>query len=104
MPRLTFVEADGSRREIEAASGRSVLEIARHHEIDIEGACDGSCACATCHVIVDPGDSPRLPAPGDEERDMLDLAFGVTATSRLGCRVVVTDDLDGLTLIVPAGF
>ena len=54
MPRMIFVERDGTRREVDAPVGRSVLEIARRHDIDIEGACDGSLACSTCHVVVDP--------------------------------------------------
>ena len=101
MPRMTFVTAAGQRREIEAASGLSVMEIARMHDLGIEGACEGSIACATCHVIVDAAYAGRLDEASAEEEDMLDLAVGVQPTSRLGCQIVLTDDLDGLTVHLP---
>ncbi len=102
MPRLTFIDAAGSRHEIEAESGLSVMQVARAHDLGIEGACDGSLACATCHVIVEPHDAPRLRLASPEEEDMLDLAVGVRPTSRLGCQIVVTEDLDGLIVHLPA--
>jgi 2Fe-2S ferredoxin len=99
---MTFVYADGSRREVDAPLGLSVLEVAHRHGIDIEGACEGSLACSTCHIIVDEGWFDRLPEASEDEEDMLDLAFDLTRTSRLGCQVVVTEDLDGLTVELPA--
>lgn len=103
MPRMTFVYPDGKRREVTAAAGTSILDIARENGIEeIEGACEGSMACSTCHVIVDPAWYPKLPAPGFDETDMLDFAAGLTATSRLGCQVVLTDALDGLVVTLPA--
>ena len=102
MPRLTFVEADGNRREVEAKAGRSVLEIAHANNIDIEGACEGAMACSTCHVIVEPEWFDRLPQPSEDEEDMLDLAFGLTRWSRLGCQVELTDELDGLVVRLPS--
>jgi 2Fe-2S ferredoxin len=92
---------DGTRRTVEAEDGLSVLEIAHDNAIDIEGACDGSMACSTCHVIVDNDWYDLLPEPSMEEEDMLDLAFAVTATSRLGCQIVLTADLDGLVVTLP---
>ena len=74
MPKMTFIERDGTRREVEAPLGLSVLEIAHQHGIDIEGACEGSLACSTCHVIVDPAWSKQLAEPTEDEEDMLDLA------------------------------
>ena len=100
---MTFIERDGTRREVDAPLGMSVLEIARRHDIDIEGACEGSLACSTCHVIVDPGWFRRLAEPTEDEEDMLDLAFGLTETSRLGCQIVITEALDGLVVKLPAG-
>ena len=85
MPKMTFVERDGTRREVEAPLGLSVLEIAHKHNVDIEGACEGSLACSTCHVIVDAGWFDRLETPTEDEEDMLDLAFDLQETSRLGC-------------------
>ncbi len=101
MPKMTFVNADSSRREVDAPVGLSVLEIAHRNDVDIEGACEGSMACSTCHVIVDPEWFDRLEEPGEEEEDMLDLAFGLTRTSRLGCQIVISDDLDGFTVRLP---
>lgn len=102
MPRMIFINRDGSRVEVEAPAGLSILEIARDNDIDIEGACEGSLACSTCHVIVAPADFPRLPAASEDEEDMLDLAFGLTTTSRLGCQIIMDETLDGLTVTLPA--
>jgi 2Fe-2S ferredoxin len=99
---MIFVERDGTRREVDAPLGRSVLEIARRHDIDIEGACDGSLACSTCHVVVDPDWYDLLKEASEDEEDMLDLAFNLTRTSRLGCQIVITEELDGLTVELPA--
>ncbi|QCE33277.1 2Fe-2S iron-sulfur cluster binding domain-containing protein [Acetobacteraceae bacterium] len=101
MPHMVFVEPDGTRREVEAPLGQSVLEIAHANDIDLEGACEGSLACATCHVIVDPAWAAKLPETTEEEEDMLDLAFGVQKTSRLGCQILITEALDGLTVLIP---
>ena len=90
MPKMTFIERDGTRREVDAPVGLSVLEIAHKHGVDIEGACEGSLACSTCHVIVDAAWFKKLEAPTEDEEDMLDLAFGLTQTSRLGCQIVMT--------------
>ena len=102
MPKMTFIERDGTRREVEAPVGLSVLEIAHRHGVDIEGACEGSLACSTCHVIVDAGWFRKLSTATEDEEDMLDLAFGLTETSRLGCQIVMTDALDGLVVALPA--
>jgi 2Fe-2S ferredoxin len=101
MPKMTFIERDGSRKEVEAPVGLSLLEIAHRNSVDLEGACEGSLACSTCHVIVDPDDLDRLSDPTEDEEDMLDLAFGLTATSRLGCQIIMTEELDGLTVSLP---
>jgi 2Fe-2S ferredoxin len=77
------------------------MEIARRHDLGIEGACEGSIACATCHVIVDAAFADRLAVASAEEEDMLDLAVGVQPTSRLGCQIVLTEELDGLTVRLP---
>jgi 2Fe-2S ferredoxin len=103
MPKMTFVERDGTRREVEAPLGLSVLEIAHKHGVDIEGACEGSLACSTCHVIVDETWFGKLESPTEDEEDMLDLAFDLQETSRLGCQLIMTDKLDGLVVKLPAG-
>jgi 2Fe-2S ferredoxin len=101
MPKMTFVEPDGTRREVDAPLGLSVMEIAHLHGIDLEGACEGSLACSTCHVIVDEEWCDLLHEPTEEEEDMLDLADGLTPTSRLGCQIVMTEEIDGLTVTLP---
>ena len=103
MPKMTFLDRDGTRREVDAPNGLSVLEIAHKHDIDIEGACEGSLACSTCHVIVDAAWYAKLAKATEDEEDMLDLAFGLTETSRLGCQIVMSDALDGLVVKLPAG-
>ncbi|UPY36869.1 ferredoxin family 2Fe-2S iron-sulfur cluster binding protein [Sediminicoccus sp. KRV36] len=103
MPKMIFIERDGTRREVEAALGLSVLEIAHRHGVDIEGACEGSLACSTCHVIVDGAWFTKLVNPTEDEEDMLDLAFDLQETSRLGCQIIMTEALDGLVVKLPAG-
>src|ERR1700750_1758504 len=103
MPKMTFIARDGPRREVEAPLGLSVLEIAHQHGIDIEGACEGSLACSTCHVVVDAAWFRKLVKPTEDEEGMLDLAFGLTETSRLGCQIVMTQALDGLVVKLPPG-
>jgi 2Fe-2S ferredoxin len=103
MPQMTFIERDGTRRQVDAPLGLSVLEIAHKHGIEIEGACEGSLACSTCHVIVDAAWYGKLASPTEDEEDMLDLAFGLAETSRLGCQIIMTDALDGLVVALPAG-
>jgi ferredoxin, 2Fe-2S len=102
MPKMVFIERDGTRREVDAPLGLSVLEIAHKNRIDIEGACEGSLACSTCHVVVDPEWYELLKEASEDEEDMLDLAFGLTATSRLGCQIIITEELDGLVVHLPA--
>ena len=102
MPKMVFIERDGTHREVDAPLGLSVLEIAHKNRIDIEGACEGSLACSTCHVVVDPEWHELLKEASEDEEDMLDLAFGLTATSRLGCQIIITEELDGLTVRLPA--
>jgi len=104
MPKMTFVSPEGtSRREVEAPLGLSVLEIAHRNDIDIEGACEGSLACSTCHIIVDPEWFEQLDMPSEEEEDMLDLAFDLARTSRLGCQILMSEELDGLIVKLPSG-
>ncbi len=102
MPQMTFVQRDGTERTVEAPLGLSVLEIAHKHGLDLEGACEGSLACATCHVVVDPKWFAKLVTPTEDEEDMLDLAFALESTSRLACQIVITEGLDGLRVRLPA--
>jgi 2Fe-2S ferredoxin len=99
---MVFIEKNGNRKEVDAPLGLSVLEIAHRNHVDLEGACEGSLACSTCHVIVDKAWYDKLPEASEDEEDMLDLAFGLTHTSRLGCQIKITPELDGLTVKLPA--
>ncbi len=102
MPKLTFVDNQGKKKTFEVPNGISVLEAAHQNDISLEGACEGSLACSTCHVIVEPEFYDKLQKAKDEEEDMLDLAFGLTHTSRLGCQIIMSDELDGLVVSLPA--
>lgn len=101
MAKVVFIERDGTRREVEAADGLSVMEVAQQNNVELEGACEGSLACATCHVIVEKEWFDKLEPSTDNEEDMLDMAFGVTGTSRLGCQIRMSEALDGLTVTLP---
>ncbi len=103
MPKIKFIQNDNQVIEIDAPVGLSVLEIAHRNNIDLEGACEGSLACSTCHVIVDNEWYDLLSPATEDEEDMLDLAFALTHTSRLGCQIIMTDELDGLTVRLPTG-
>jgi len=102
MPKITFIIADGSEKVVEAKVGLSILEIAHQNDIDLEGACEGSLACATCHIILEEKLYHKLGEPSEAESDMLDLAFGLTHTSRLGCQIIVTNELEGVKIRLPS--
>ncbi|MCK0069874.1 ferredoxin family 2Fe-2S iron-sulfur cluster binding protein [Kordiimonas laminariae] len=99
---VTFVKPDGTEVNIQTEPGVSLLQLAQEEGLDIEGVCEGNMACSTCHMIVAEEFFDRLPEASEDEEEMLDLASGLTATSRLGCQVDVTPDLDGLILYLPA--
>lgn len=101
--KVTFRDSKGQDiKTVEVNEGDDLLSIAHEYDIDLEGACEGSIACSTCHVILDPDVYDQLEEPGDDENDMLDLAFGLTDTSRLGCQVKVTKELDGMVAQLPS--
>jgi len=102
MPKMTFIQPDGARREVDAPEGLSVLEIAHRNKIELEGACEGSLACSTCHIVIAQEWFDRLPEATEDEEDMLDLAFGLTQTSRLGCQLIMKADYDGLVVTLPS--
>jgi 2Fe-2S ferredoxin len=101
MPHVTFIGPDGKREELDVQAGQTILQIAWDNDIDIEGACEGCMACSTCHVIVDAAHFDLLEPPSMDEEDMLDLAWGLRPTSRLGCQIVITEKLDGIELTLP---
>ena len=102
MPKLTIVAFDGTKFELDVASGSTVMENAVKNSVPgVEAECGGACACATCHVYIDDSWSEKVGAPDVMEEDMLDFAYGQKPTSRLSCQVKMTDDLDGLVVHVP---
>ncbi|KAF8800107.1 ferredoxin [Phlegmacium glaucopus] len=101
--KVHFKDSNGSLiKTVEVNEGDDILSIAHEHDIDLEGACEGSVACSTCHVILPEEYYNLLPEPEDDENDMLDMAFGLTDTSRLGCQVKLTRELDGITCTLPS--
>jgi ferredoxin len=101
---VRFFKADGTLdREVEAAPGQRLLDVAWAERQPLEGACEGVMACSTCHVIVDAGDFGRLPPATEEEEDLLDLAAHATRTSRLACQIILTEDLESLDVRIPPG-
>lgn len=100
--KVIFLSNSGERLEFDVPEGISILEAAHMNKVALEGACDGSLACSTCHVIVDPSFYDKLKPAEEDEEDMLDLAFGLTHTSRLGCQIILTPELDGITVKLPA--
>jgi ferredoxin, 2Fe-2S len=102
MTKILFKYPDGKIKEIDAPNGISILEVAHKNSIPLEGACEGSLACSTCHIIIeDESVYSSLPAPTEDEDDMLDLAFGLTRTSRLGCQIIVNEGLNGIVIKLP---
>ncbi len=99
--RIHFIGQDEKKASFDAPVGLSLLEVAHKHAVEIEGACGGALACSTCHVIVEDNFFDKIPEASTEEEDMLDLAFGLTRTSRLSCQIILTQDLDGLTVRLP---
>ncbi|KAL6237628.1 hypothetical protein BDW75DRAFT_203787 [Aspergillus navahoensis] len=100
---VSFIDKDGGKFDFQVAEGDNLLDIAQANDLEMEGACGGSCACSTCHVIVeDPDMFDKMEEPSDDENDMLDLAFGLTETSRLGCQVQMSKELDGLVVRLPS--
>ena len=104
MPLIHFVKPDGSTHSIEAKEGLSLMEVGRDANMGVEGTCGGSLSCATCHLIFDEAGFAKVGGASEDEMDMLDLAFNVEPTSRLGCQVKVSADIDGITVRVPEDF
>jgi ferredoxin len=99
--RVNFITADGARVAAEGEAGAMLLEVAQAAGMPLEGTCEGQMACSTCHVIVAAEWFQRLPEASDDEEDMLDLAAGVSRTSRLSCQIELTGETDGLEVRIP---
>ncbi len=102
MAKITYIDTTGTRHEVEAENGSTVMENAIRNGVPgIEAECGGACACATCHVYVDEAFTAVVGSPEPMEEDMLDFAFDVRPNSRLSCQIRVRDALDGLVVTVP---
>jgi 2Fe-2S ferredoxin len=102
MPKITYIDSDGTERVVEAEAGSTVMEAAIKNGVPgIEAECGGACACATCHVYVEEEWREKAGGPSPMEEDMLDFGYDVRPNSRLSCQIKVTDALDGLRVSVP---
>ena len=101
MVKVGFITAESVRTAAEGQDGARLLEVAQAAGMPLEGTCEGQMACSTCHVIVGAEWFDLLPPASPDEEDMLDLAAGVTRTSRLSCQIALTDALDGLEVRIP---
>ena len=102
MPNITFIDFEGTERTVDAPNGDSVMEAATSNDLPgIDADCGGACACATCHVYVDPAWMDIVGKPDDLEAEMLEVAEDVRETSRLSCQIKIRDELDGLIVTTP---
>ena len=102
MAKITYVAHDGTRFDVEAENGSTVMENAIKNSVPgIEAECGGACACATCHVYIDAAWVDKTGSAEAMEEDMLDFAYDVQPNSRLSCQIKVSDELDGLVVTVP---
>lgn len=104
MPSIRFFSQDGVLiQSVDAPAGTRLLDLAQENGQPLEGSCEGAMACSTCHVLITGGDAAKLPAPSDEEEDMLDFAVGASRASRLACQIVLTADIESLDVRMPPG-
>jgi ferredoxin len=97
-----FIEqSSGEVIEVTSARGKKMVDVALDNDVDIEAACGGELACSTCHVVLDKKLYDVLPGKLEEEDDMLDLAMGLTTTSRLSCQLLICDDMEGAEIVIP---
>ncbi|ELT97886.1 hypothetical protein CAPTEDRAFT_149659 [Capitella teleta] len=98
---VTFVDREGKRHPIRGKIGDNLMYLAHRYGIELEGACEASLACSTCHVYVNDDYFDALPEPEEKEEDMLDLAVFLKENSRLGCQIILSKDLEGMELVLP---
>ena len=96
--KIKVIDRDGNKHELEGDSNSSLMEILRDSGLDIEAACGGCCACATCHVYINDQWLEKISPKDDDEESMLDQAFDVRNSSRLSCQINLSEDLDGIEL------
>ena len=103
MPKITYIEFDGTVHEVDANPGSTLMEGAVDNNVPgIEAQCGGGCSCATCHVYIEPVWQDKLPAMDPMEQGMLELADNdMLVNSRLSCQITITEELDGLAVRMP---
>lgn len=101
MPKIIFIQKDGIQVEVDAKNGQTLLDVAKENNIDLMGACDGSCACGSCHVYIDEETLKKIEPPKDDEENVLDIVFDLQHNSRLACQVVVDEKMDGAIITIP---
>lgn len=99
--KVIYITPEGKEITCFGRPGQDLMRLAHENDVELEGACEGACACSTCHLILENNVYQNLPEPTDEENDMLDLAFGLTPTSRLGCQIKLNRRLDGIRCQLP---
>ena len=102
MAKINYIDHSGNKIEINVENGLTVMEGAVQNNVPgIDADCGGSMACATCHVYVEDSWFNKLPEPEDEEKDMIDMAYEPKKNSRLSCQIIVSDEINGLTVTTP---
>ena len=102
MAKITFIQANGEKKIVNAENGKTLLDVAKENDINLTGACDGACACGTCHVYIDEQTLSKIEQPKEDEENVLDIVFNVQPNSRLACQVVVNDKIEGAIISIPA--
>ena len=102
MVKITFIQKNGTKVEVEANVGQTLLEVAEQNNIDLIGACGGSCACGSCHVYIDEETLKKIEPAKDDEENVLDVVFNLQSNSRLACQVVVSEVMDGAIITIPS--
>ncbi len=101
MPKITFIQKDNSKIEVDAIVGKTLLEVALDNNVELMGACNGACACGTCHVLVDDKTLSKIEPPKDDEENVLDMVFNLQHNSRLACQIVINEKMDGAIIKIP---
>lgn len=101
MPKITFIQKDNSEIEVEAEIGKTLLDIIKENNINLIGACDGACACGTCHVLIDEETLSKIEPAKEDEENILDIVFGIQHNSRLACQVIITEQMENAIITIP---
>jgi 2Fe-2S ferredoxin len=101
MPKITFIQKDNSEIEVEAEIGKTLLDVIKENNINLIGACNGACACGTCHVLIDEETLSKIEPAKEDEEDILDIVFGIQHNSRLACQVIITEQMEDAIITIP---